>query len=194
MTQELLDLVNRFGGTEAVTAMAARAGISPEQAQSAMSALMPMIAGGMTHQVQSNGAAALNANAAAAAPLANGSAVASDAAVEQGHSILGGLFGGHEATQGVVAEAAAKTGLDMSQITALLPMVATMAAGALAQHGASAPAAAPSGGIGGMLSGMLGGGAAPGGAAGSLMSMLDANKDGSAIDDIMGFAQRFLKR
>ena len=194
MAQELLDLINKFGGAEAVSAMAARVGISPEQAQSAMGSLMPMIAGGMVQHAQTDGAGALNDTAAAAAPLATADCAASDAAVEQGHSILGDLFGGHGATQEVAAKAAASTGLSESTIASLLPMVATMAAGALGRQGGAAPQAG--GGLGGMLGGILGGqGSQPaGGAAGTLMGMLDANKDGSVVDDIMGFAQRFMKR
>ncbi len=193
MSQQLLDLINRFGGEEAVAAMAARVGLSPEQTQSAMAALMPAVAGGMQKQVEADGPAALDAAAAPATQLAGG-AVASDAAVDHGTNLLGSLFGSSQVTDAVTGHAAAATGLDASKLAALLPMVATLAAGALGRAGGQAAPA--EGGIGGMLGGLLGsvtGGstAAPGGvpatgAAGTLLSMLDRNKDGNVMDDIMG--------
>jgi len=191
MSQQLLDLINRFGGEDAVAAMAARVGLSPEQTQSAMAALMPAVADGMAKQVEANGPAGLDAAAGQAAAMTSGGAVASDAAVEHGTNILGSLFGSHDVTDAVTGNAAAATGLDVSKLSALLPMIATLAAGALGHAGGQAPAA---GGLGGMLGGLLGqvtggtaSGAAPAtGAAGTLMSMLDFNKDGNVMDDIMG--------
>lgn len=190
MSQQLLDLINRFG-EDAVSAMAARVGLSPEQTQSAMAALMPAVAGGMAKHVEANGPAGLDAAAGQAASISGG-AVASDAAVAHGTKILGSLFGSSQVTDAVTGNAAAATGLDASKLAALLPMIATLAAGALG-HAGQAPAAA-GGGLGGMLGGLLGqvtggttGGAAPAtGAAGTLMSMLDFNKDGNVMDDIMG--------
>ena len=199
MAQQLLDLIDRVGGADAVAAMAARVGLTPEQTQSAMAALMPAVAGGMTKQVQADGPAALDAAAAPAAALAGGAA-ASDAAVAHGTGILGSLFGSSEVTDAVAGHAATATGLDVSKLTALLPMVATLAAGALGQAGGQGTSAG--GGIGGMLSGLIGqftggataAGAAPAGAAGTLMSMLDANKDGNVMDDIMGMVSKMRGR
>ncbi|QYE36042.1 MULTISPECIES: DUF937 domain-containing protein [Sphingosinicellaceae] len=192
MSQQLLDLINRFGGEDAIAAMAARVGLSPEQTQSAMAALMPAVAGGMAKQVEAQGPGALDAAAAPATALASGGTVASDAAVEHGTNILGSLFGSSQVTDVVTGNAAAATGLDASKLSALLPMIATLAAGALGHAGGQAPA--EGGGLGGMLGGLLGqvtggttAGTAPAtGAAGTLMSMLDFNKDGNVMDDIMG--------
>jgi len=193
MSEQLFDLIKQFGGDNAVGAMAAKVGLSPEQTQSAMAALMPALAGGMTRQVAVDGGESLNVAAATAA----GADHTSDAGVQQGTSLLGSLFGSGDVTNAVTARAAAATGIDQGTIASLLPMVATLAAGALA-HGAAAgvnqPAAGDSG-IGGMLGGVLGkltGGGAPGaggttgGAAATLLGMLDRNKDGSVMDDIMG--------
>lgn len=195
MSQQLLEMINRFGGSSAVEAMAARVGLSPEQTQSAMAALMPAVAGGMAKQVENDGPDALNAAAAPAATMAAGAGAASDTAVEHGTGILGSLFGSSQVTDAVTSHAAAATGLDMSKLSALLPMVATLAAGALGHAGGQTAAPAEGGGISGMLGGLVsqftgggaqGTGAGSGGAAGSLMSMLDFNKDGNPMDDIMG--------
>ena len=201
MSQQLLDMIMRMGGADAVSAMAARVGISPEQAQSAMAALAPAIAGGMAQQVQAGNQDAVNAAAGTAAAMT--SSAASDEAVDHGSNILGQIFGGQDTTSAVAQAAAAKTGIDPGQLSALMPMIATMAASALGNGagGAAAPVTGggSSGGLGGLLGGLLGGGAAGAGGAGTggaagLLGMLDLNKDGNPLDDIMGLAQRFLKR
>lgn len=167
MSQQLLDLINRFGGASAVDAMAAKVGLSPEQVQSAMAALMPAVAGGMSKQAEA-GSDVLDQAAAPAAELATPGAVASDAAIAHGNDLAGQIFGGAAGTQAVTAHAAQATGLDAGILAQLLPMITTLAAGTLA----------------GKSSG-------PQGAAGTLMSMLDVNKDGNPLDDIMGFANKF---
>ena len=169
MSSQLLDLVSRFGGADAVAAMAAKVGLTPEQTQSAMAALMPAVAGGMTKAAES-GATDLDAVAAPAAEMA-GSAAASDAAVAQGNDLVGQIFGGAGGAQAVTAHAAQATGLDSGILAQLLPMVTTLAAGTLASKASG-----------------------PQGAAGTLMGMLDVNKDGNPLDDIMGFAGKLFGR
>ncbi len=194
MSQQLLDLVNRFGGAQAVEAMAARVGLSPEQTQSAMSALMPAVAGGLANKVESEGPAALDQAAAPATSVVAGEGAASDAAVEHGSSLLGSLFGGHAEAGAVADHAAAATGIDASKLSALLPMVATLAAGALGHAGnvpgeGVAPGGNAGGGIGGMLGGLMGqlGGSqgTPGGAASVLQSVLGGS-GGNALEGILG--------
>ncbi len=202
MSEQLMDLIKQFGGSDAITSMAARVGLSPEQTQSAMAALMPAVTSGMSQTVANEGPAALNAAAAQAATVDHTSA----AGVAQGSSLLGKLFGSSDVTEAVTQHAAAATGIDQGKIASLLPMLATLASGALA-HGASGavPAGgAAEGGMGGMLGGLLsrftGGagataGAAPGaagaGGAAGLLGMLDANHDGNVMDDIMGMVGKF---
>lgn len=199
MSQQLLDMIMRMGGADAVSAMAARVGMSPEQAQSAMAALAPAIAGGMASQVAAGNQDAVNEVAGTAAAMT--SSAASDEAIDHGSNILGQIFGGQDTTSAVAQAAAEKTGIDAGQLSALMPMIATMAASALGNGagGAVAPVTSTGGGLGGMLGGLLGGthgaggGSASVGAAG-LLGMLDLNKDGNPLDDIMGMAQRFMKR
>ena len=177
MSQQLLDLINRFGGENAIAAMASRVGLSPEQTQSAMAALMPAVPGGLTRHAETAGPDALDQAAAPAVAAASSGEIASDAAVAQGESLNGTLFGGAGASA-IAAKAAQATGLDPSILAQLLPMVTTLAAGAL--HGSSGPGA---------------GTAAPGsGVAGTLMGMLDVNKDGNPLDDIMGMAGKLFGR
>ena len=182
MAAELLDMINRFGGQGAIAAIAARVGISPEQAQSAMAALMPALAGGMTRAAETHGADALDAAAAPAAELATPELAGSDAAVSRGTDLLGTLFGGHAGTTAVADHAAQSTGLSPSILAQLLPMVATMAAGTLASSNSGPQGAA--GTLMSMLGGALGGGqgAAPGQAA------------ANPLDSILGMAGKLFGR
>jgi len=172
MSQQLLDLIGRFGGADAIAAMAAKVGLTPEQAQSAMAALMPAVAGGMSKTAQTAGVEALDVAAAPTAMVAeNPASVTSPAAVAQGNDLVGQIFGGAGGAQAVSDHAAQATGLSPAILAQLLPMVTTLAAGTLA----------------GKASG-------PHGAGGTLMGMLDVNKDGNPLDDIMGFAGKLFGR
>ncbi|KAB7647520.1 DUF937 domain-containing protein [Polymorphobacter fuscus] len=197
MAQQLMEMIARMGGADGVAAMAARVGLTPDQTQAAMAALVPAVTGGMARQAQAGNASIVDQLAGMAASY-TGSA-AGDGAVSQGNEILGNIFGSKDVSRAVAAQAASQTGLDIGALKALLPMIATIAASALGN--ATGTVAAPggavagqAGGLGGLIGGMLGGGGGQSGAAGALLGMLDANKDGSPFDDILGMASKFLKR
>ncbi len=189
MTQQIMDMIARMGGADGIAAMAARVGISPEQANSAVAALVPALAGGMAKQAQAGNGSLVDELAGMAAAF-RGSA-ASEGAVAQGNDIVAAMLP-DGAAEAATAHAAAKTGIDMAAIAALLPMIATMAASALG-NGTGTIAAPAGGGLAGMLGGLLGGGQ-NGSAASVLMGMIDTNKDGNPLDEIMGMAAGFLKR
>ena len=194
MAQQLMDMIARMGGADGIAAMAAKVGLTPDQAQAAMAALVPAVTGGMAKQAQAGNGSVVDQLAGAAASY-TGSA-AGDGAIIQGNDILSSIFGSKDVSRAVAAQAASQTGLDISALKALLPMVATMAASALGNG--TGTVAAPAGGLGGLLGGLLGGGntqaSSGGGPAGALMNMIDTNKDGNPLDEIMGMASSFLKR
>jgi hypothetical protein len=191
MAQQIMDMIARMGGADGIAAMAAKVGITPEQAEQAVAALVPAVTGGMAKQAQAG-------NGSLVDQLAGMAAAAGDGAVAHGNEILGNIFGSPDVSNAVATQAAGKTGLDISAIAALMPMVATMAASALGNGTGTVAAPAQgglAGGLAGMLGGLLGGGAgAQGGAAGALMNMIDTNKDGNPLDEIMGMASAFMKR
>ena len=200
MAQQLIDLIARMGGADGIAAMAARVGMTPDQAQAAMAALLPAVTGGMAKQAQSGNGEVIDQLAGMAAAY-TGSA-AGDGAVAQGQDILGSIFGSKDVSRAVAAQAAGQTGLDIGALKALLPMVATMAASALG-NGSGTVAAPGQTGLGGLLGGLLGGssggqggmqGGGQGGAAGALLAMIDTNRNGNPLDEIMGMAAGFLKR
>ena len=85
-------------------------------------------------------------------------------ATNEGNKILGHLLGGKEQSRSVATQIEQSTGVQSSMVKQMLPMIATMAMGAMSKQNATG---------------------AQGGGLSSLMSMLDADKDGSPIDDIM---------
>ena len=101
-------------------------------------------------------------------------------AVVEGNGILGHLFGSKEVSREVASRAAQSSGVDSGILKQMLPLLASAAMGAMAKQGfgndASRLAGGQDSGIGGLLT-----------------SFLDADKDGSAMDDILGMASRFLR-
>jgi len=99
-----------------------------------------------------------------------------------GAGILGHIFGGQ---QGAVEQGVSQaSGLDMSKVGPLLMMLAPIVMGALGRTRREEGVGA------GDLAGLLGGatqqvGSTPG-LLGALSSMLDRDRDGSAIDDVAG--------
>lgn len=195
----LLDLVMQAQGGGAVKQIAEQFGIDEGQAQSAIGAVLPMLAGAMQQNVQSGGAEGL------LGALQNGNhekylddpgSLSSPAAVEDGNGILGNLLGSKEVSRQVATLAAAESGVSSTVIKQMLPLVAGLLMGGVSRQ-------ANSGGMMGQVLGSLTGGgtgveeqqqqAAPAsGILGMLGPLLDRNRNGSALDDVLGMASQFL--
>jgi len=100
-------------------------------------------------------------------------------ATTEGNAILGHLLGSKGVSRRVAQHAAGKTGVDESLLKKMLPVIATMVMGAVSKQAGSSN-----------LLGGLGGGDSTKGGAGMLTQFLDADKDGSALDDILGMASK----
>ena len=108
-------------------------------------------------------------------------ALQADDAVDDGNGILGHLFKTKKTSRTLADRTAKKTGLGADILKKILPLVAGLVMGALKKQG----------GKSGLLEQLLGGGG--GGSSsglGSLMSLLDADGETSAIDDLLGFAKK----
>ena len=160
----LLDLITQTGGAAAFEEIGARVGLSPAQTRIAAAALLPALAGGMKRQSQDNGLGGLLAQAGPPGTSPT------DETASMGNQILGQIFGSKDVSRTVAANAAASTGIGADKLKALLPLLASLGAGALASK---------AGGAGG-IPGVLG--------------MLDQDGDGNPMDEIMGMAGKFLGR
>lgn len=197
----LLNALAESQGGRGLDNLASQFGLTPQQTQSAVGALIPQIVSGM--QGQSGGLGALVgmlAGGSHAAVADQAGAAFGNQGVSMGNEVLGQIFGSKEVSRGVANQVSQQTGVGSDVLRQMLPVVATLVMGALAKQGMGSSASAPQagGGLGGMLGGLLGGGAAPaagtqGGMAGMLSSVLDANKDGNVADDLMKLAGGFFK-
>ncbi|HKL56081.1 MAG: DUF937 domain-containing protein [Roseovarius sp.] len=130
-------------------------------------------------------------------------AAATPEGLAQGQSFLEGLLGDSAATEGLASAAAQKAGVDAGTVAKFLPALAAMAQGGLQKQmpdssidgmlGMLQGAGGGGGGLMGMVGGLLGGkgrAASSGPDLSMLTGLLDADGDGSAMDDILG---KFMK-
>ena len=96
--------------------------------------------------------------------------------VADGNAILGHLLGSKDVSRQVTSHAAATTGLDDGLLKKMLPVLASMVMGSMSKQATAGN--------------MAGGNAAAGGLR---TQLLDSDKDGSVIDDILGMAGRFMR-
>ena len=218
----MFDMLTSGAGQAAMGQLSKQFGLDESQTQSAVKALLPALSGGLKRNVQQQGG--LEALMGA---LQNGShdryldkpeELTQGAAVQDGNAILGHLLGSKEVSRQVAAKASERSGVPDGLLKQMLPVVASMAMGALSKQtkepsiqeslmgalaGQVMGGSSKGGALGGLLGGLLGGGrkqataqaasCAGGGAdmMGMLGGLLDADGDGNPMDDIM---QMVLKR
>lgn len=171
----LVGTLLQAGGGQALEMLGGRFGLGPAQTRAALEALAPMVAGGLKQQAQSRGGlegllgGVLNQGHAAYGDSVEN--LARPGTTDAGNAILGEIFGSRDVSRAVADQAAAQTGIGADVLKKMLPVVAMMAAGALAK-GASGT------GLGGLLgslaagAGSAAGGGRAGGGAGMLGGLL----------------------
>lgn len=166
---QAIDQMLDASGTD-LGSLGARFGLSPEQAHSAMGALMPVVAGGLQKQAQTDDLDRVTG-------LASGMGQPNTAA---GNDILGHIFGDKDVSRQVADHAAGQSGISSTVLKAMLPIVAAMAAKHLATG--------QGGGLGGILGSLAGGGQAgtSSGGLGDLASMLGGGGGANPLDAILG--------
>jgi hypothetical protein len=191
---QITEMLSAMGGMQS---MARELGVSETQAKAGADALLPALLGGFKKQAQAQ-PAGLDGLINMVGGLGGGGLLdevlaprATD--VSQGNQVLGQVFGSKDVSRTVAQKAATQTGLDPELLKKMLPMLAMLVAGFMAKQGGAASSAS-AGGLGGMLGGLLGGGQPAGQpGAGGLASMLDLDRDGNPLDDIIGMAGKFLR-
>lgn len=192
-------------GTD-IGALGSQFGLSPEQTQAAMGALMPAILGGFQKKAEAGDLGGL-------ANIVEG--IQNPAvATNQGNDILGQIFGSKDVSRQVAAHAAGKTGISDTILKAMLPIIAAtvgrsltkrLGGGLLGGLAGTVLASVLAGqGGGGGLGNILGGGGSASpfpqdsgtvagsggigdlGGLGGLGSLLDRDGDGNPLDDILG--------
>lgn len=179
---DLLQSVLNAQNGEAVSALGRNFGLNQDQTVAAMQQLVPALAAGLSrNSAQPAGVDGLMAALAGGAHeryLDNPSTLSDAASVQDGNGILGHILGSKEVSREVAARASERTGIGSDVLKQMLPLVATLAMGALSKQASTTrgPASAPQSGVLDMLT-----------------PLLDSNRDGSITDDVMGMFGKFLR-
>ena len=199
-----MNLLNTIlNNSDAVGQIAKQLNLDAGDAQSAMQHMLPALTKGITNNLQQEGGLESLMGA-----LTSGShqkyvdtpdLIGQASSIDDGNAILGHILGSKDVSRNVAGHASQATGLDFGALKKMLPMLATLVMGSLSKQSSNAGILQQGGGDagGGLLGGLLGnvlnmgGGKQGGGAMDMLGSFLDADKDGSALDDILGMAKRF---
>ena len=194
---QITDLFAQAGGLQS---MARELGISETQAAAGAAALAPAILGGFkkTAQAQPTGLEGLGGllGQLGGGGLLDDVLASHPTNVARGNDVLGQIFGSKDVSRTVAQDAASKSGLDASVLKKMLPMLAMLLAGYMAKQRASSAAAEPSvggGGLGGLLGGLLGGKAGGGAGGSGFGSLLDMDRDGNPLDDILRMAGKAIR-
>jgi hypothetical protein len=134
----ILESVLIAGNGAVVKQLASQFGINADQAGSAVSALLPALAGGLKEKLTSEGGSALS-NLISGGSLSkfadNPATLASPAAITQGNSMLNQIFGGEDLTD-IASTVAEKVGINSSVVTSMLPIATALLGGILAKSAA----------------------------------------------------------
>lgn len=185
----LLDLLNSDLGKTLVSGASQQLGQKTSTTSSALSAALPLILGAMKNNASTpQGAAgllgALSNSSHDGSILDNlGGLLGNSDEMKDGAGILGHIFNGKE--KNVAQAVSAKSGMDMSAVMSLLQMVAPVILGYLGKQSRQNNVN-DAGGIENLLGGLLGGNAKQD--QNLVSQLLDADGDGSVIDDIIGMA------
>jgi hypothetical protein len=167
---------------QTVGALSKQFGLSQDQTVSALGALLPALAGGLQKNVSNQGGLEQLMSALTSGQhgryLDDAGRLGSADTVNDGNAILGHILGSRDVSRAVATNASSATGINPDLLKKMLPVVATLAMGALAKQAASQPGQ----GQAQMTDNIS-----------SLTGFLDINRDGSIADDVMGFVGKMFK-
>ena len=188
----LLDLLNSDLGKTLINGASQQLGQDKAKTTSALSAALPLILGAMKNNAKTpEGASgllsALNNDKHSGGILDNlgsilGGGGIDDDVLSDGAGILGHVFGGKE--QNVAGAVSKSSGLDMGSAMQILKVAAPFIMGALGKQSRQQGVTSTSG-LGDLLGGMLGGDDDLEEQS-MITRLLDADGDGSVIDDVAG--------
>jgi hypothetical protein len=175
---QMKDVLAQMGG---LRSMARELGVSEAQAAQGAEALLPAILGGFKKQAQAQ-PAGLEGLGGILGQLGGGGLLddvlsPQPTNVSRGDGVLGQIFGSPTVSRTVAQNAAGRSGLDPALLKKMLPILAMLVAGYMSRRGAGAEAPADRPDAGG----------------GGLGSILDLDRDGNPLDDILGMAGKIFR-
>ena len=122
----ILDSILSAGDGGIVKQRAGQFGITPDQAKSATSALLPALAAGLQHKLSNGGSATLMDTISGFSKYASDPlSLAAPTAIGQGKAFLNQIFGNGD-TNTIASMVAEKAGISSSVVTRMLPIGATI--------------------------------------------------------------------
>lgn len=166
----LMDLVAGSGGTASLAQLAGKLGLGGDDMAKLVKAVGPALTRGVQQQAADPGLLAGLTGALQSGGhqkyIDDPSSMLSDATRDDGNNILGHLFGSKDVSRNVAAHAAESAGIDAGIIRKALPMLASLAMGAMSKKDVAQDP------------GLLGG-------------LIDSDGDGVGLDDVLGLAKKF---
>jgi len=168
---DLLKLLVNAAGSGDIEKLGKQFGLDSSDVGKVLEQVVPALGGGIAKNTQAQGGLDSLLGALQKGNhqdlMAKVEAARSKTVVREGNGILGHIFGSKEVSRKVASHASAQSGVGAETIKKMLPMLATMAMGALSKE-------------------------TQGGQEKSLISsLLDSDNDGSALDDVMDLAKKF---
>lgn len=217
----LLEMIMSAQGGASAQQAGSTLGLNQSQTQQAIGALLPAISSALKKNTSNPQGFAQLMEALKGGShqqyVDDPQTMTQEGTIADGNAILGHLFGSKDVSRAVAGRAAEQTGIGADLLKKMLPLVATMAMGSLSKQTA-APSmqsqlaslamqqmlggGSQSSGLGSLLGGLLGGGAKRQQqqvaqqhqqGLGMLGKMLDADGDGSMMDDILNMAMNARK-
>jgi hypothetical protein len=188
----LLESILNSKDGDVVSQLANQFGLNEDQAAAAVQNLVPALAGGLQRNISQGGLTDLLGALTKGQHeryLDDPSILSSQTARDDGNGILGHILGSKDVSRHVAAQASTRTGISESVLKQMLPVVASLAMAALSRQTSSSPASSM--GQSGVSAPASGGGA---GILGMLTPLLDRNRDGSVVDDLLGSASKFFQK
>lgn len=171
----LLDLLDSAGGQKSLGSLASNLGLDASTTNNLVGALAPALMGAMQKQTSSqdglDGLKNALQNGRHQEYLSNPDSMSSPATVQDGNNILGHILGSKDVSRNVAAQAAESTGIDASLIKKALPLIASLAMGAMSKS-SNAGQSLDSSSTSDLLGSLMGG-------------------DGVDMDDVLNLAKKF---
>jgi len=181
----ILDAILGAQGGDTPQQLGRQFGLDESQVSSALSALVPAVAAGFQQNMSSpqglDGLLSALGGGQHQRYVDDFTTLNHPDTTADGNGILGHIFGSKDMSRQVASRAAAQTGISEGVLKRMLPVVAAMAMGAMSKNMTTSQAPATGARPAGDLLGML-------------TPMLDSNRDGSIVDDVMGMLGRITGR
>lgn len=176
---DLMDLLKATGGDDSIGALAKTVGLGSSDASKLVESLAPALMRGVQkNTADDDGLAGLRRALETGGHdryVDNPELMASESTRADGNNILGHIFGSKDVSRNVAAAASRDTGIDAGLIKKALPLLASLAMGAMSKK---------SGG-GREIGSSAGGGLGP------LGDLIGLGGSKSGLDDILGMAKKF---